>query len=227
MPTSMTSLVIVLFAILPGIPAYSIYKMLLGQNWRDSDWEKIAKILLLSLAGVIAYVIFARYLVLPMPSYLIPTTFEIDSFGSSNLFPIAISLLGHFSFSVLSALAVVSFLRLLSKWVPSSLYPSAWDDFIRSHVPDHWVVISLNNGEAYAGFLRSVDASVNQSDRDLVLREPAHYKATKGNYEVTSFQDMFIPAGLISSIATVHDPAMDKRITSIGNSLFPEELDHE
>ena len=110
-----------------------------------------------------------------------------------------------------------------SKWTPTSPYPAAWDDFIRIGVQKHWVVIRLTNGEAYAGIIQYVDTSVNQRERDIVLLEPAIYLEKKQTYKVIPYQHLFLPAALISSVAVVYDPNVDKRITQIGLNLFLEE----
>jgi hypothetical protein len=71
-----------------------------------------------------------------------------------------------------------------------------------------------------------VDISVSQAERDIVLAEPAQFIEKENNYKVTPYQQLFLPAALIFSIAVVHNPEIDKRITSIGSNLFPKESDN-
>ncbi len=137
--------------------------------------------------------------------------------------PIALSLLGHLIASVIVAILTILGVRIFSKWTLTSPYPSAWDDFIRVDVPKHWVVVRLINGEAYAGMIRIADTSVNQAERDIVLAEPAQFVENEKNYKIIPYQQLFLPAALISSVAVVYDPNVDKRITQIGINLFPEE----
>lgn len=113
-------------------------------------------------------------------------------------------------------------MRLLGRWLP--VYAGAWDDFVRLCVPEHWVVVSTNNGDTYAGMVRTADVSVKQDERDLVLIEPAQYKDAENNYLVLPYQSMFLSATIISSIAVVHDPERDvKRRSDVGQWLFPNE----
>ncbi|MBI5291489.1 MAG: hypothetical protein HY872_06405 [Chloroflexi bacterium] len=223
MPTTIAALVIVLFAILPGIPAYEIYRMFFGADWRATDWEKIVGIIGFSAGGLIIYTIVSSVISLPPPVYVIPATFDSASFGISSLLPIAVSYLGHSIASITVAILTILGIRLVTKWTPTTPYPAAWDDFIRVDVQKHWVVVRLTNGEAYAGTLRYVDTSVNQAERDLVLAEPAQFIEIEKNYKVIPYQQLFLPAALVSSVAVVYDPDVDKRISKVGSTLFLEE----
>jgi hypothetical protein len=91
---------------------------------------------------------------------------------------------------------------------------------VRSHVPNHWVVIGLNSGEIYAGKLKVADIAASTEERDLVLEEPALYNTESGQYISTSYQYMFIKSKTLYSIAAVNEPATDQRIIPIGEALF-------
>lgn len=223
MPTTIAALVIILFAILPGLPAYNIYRIFYGSNWRATDWEKIIGIIGFSTGGLILYTIVSTIFKLPLPVYIIPSTFDYDSFGTSTLVSIAASYIGHLMGSVLVASIAILCVRFLSKWTPTTPYPAAWDDFICVDVQKHWVVVRLTNGEAYAGMISYVDTSVKHAERDLVIAEPAKYIEENKNYQIIPYQKIFIPAMLISSVAVVYDPTIDNRITKIGSYLFPKE----
>lgn len=226
MPNTIETLIILLFAVLPGIPAYSIYKTFFGADWRETEWEKVIKIIIFSLTGIIAYILVSTLIKLPPPIYIIPSTFDTGTFGVASLLPIALSLTGHFITSSLIAFVVVMIIRLFGRWTPSTPYPAAWDDFIRKDVPGHWVVVRLVNSETYAGYIKNADTSVSQDERDIVLAEPALYNEKEKNYKTVPYQQLFLPASMISSIATVYEPENDKRITRIGSNLFPEDVDN-
>lgn len=223
MPDTVIGLVILLFAVLPGVPAYSIYKTFYGSDWRETDWEKVIKVVIFSLAGIIMYTLVSALVKLPPPIYIIPSTFEPSTFGVTSLLPIALSLTGHFISSILVAILAVLATRFIGRWTPSTPYPAAWDDFIRQDVQGHWIVVRLTNREAYAGYIKNADISVSQSERDIVLAEPAIYNEKEKNYKTIPYQQLFLPASMISSIATVYNPKSDERITSIGSNLFPKE----
>lgn len=125
--------------------------------------------------------------------------------------------------SELIALVTIGVFKVLGKYLPNSPYPAAWDDFVRNDIPKHWAAIKLKKGEAYAGIIKYADISVHQGERDIVLSEPARYDKEKQVYSAVSYQGMFLPAGLISSIAVVTDPDRDNRVTPIGSTLFQEE----
>jgi hypothetical protein len=222
MPTTIVALIIVLFAALPGVPAHNIYKTFIGSDWRETEWEKLVNVIGFSLGGMVVYVVVSSITSLPPPLYVLPSTFELTSFGVTTLLPIALSLLGHFISAALVAIVAILGIRFFGKWAPSTPYPAAWDDFIRVDVPKHWVVVRLANGEAYAGFIKNADISVSQSERDLVLSEPALFSEKDSNYKVIPYQQLFLPSSMISSIAVVHNPEIDPRITEIGSNLFSE-----
>lgn len=226
MPGTIIGLIILLFAVLPGVPAYSIYKTFFGSDWRETEWEKVIKVVIFSLSGIIVYVMVSALVKLPSPIYIIPSTFNPDTFGVASLLPIALSLTGHFISSLLIAIIAVLVTRFIGRWTPSTPYPAAWDDFIRQDVQEHWVVIRLANSETYAGYIKNADVSVSQSERDIVLAEPALYSEKEKNYKTIPYQRLFLPASMISSIATVHNPKSDERITKIGSSLFTEDIDN-
>jgi len=225
MPDTIIGLIILLFAVLPGVPAYSIYKTFFGSDWRETEWDKIITVVIFSLLGIVTYIIVSTIIRLPSPIYIIPATFNPDTFGVASLLPIALSVTGHFVFSILIAIVAVLITRFFGRWTPSTPYPAAWDDFIRQDVQRHWVVVRLTNNEAYAGYIKNADASVSQSERDIVLAEPALYSEKEKNYRTIPYRQLFLPASMISSIATVHDPDSDKRITKIGTNLFTEDVD--
>jgi hypothetical protein len=223
MPSTLTELLIILFAILPGFPAYLVYKSYFGTDWRATDWEKVIGIISFSVGGLIVYILISSIIILPKPLYLLPTTFDPKSFGTGSLLPIALSYFGHSISSIIIAFLIVICIRIVSKWCSSSPYPAAWDEFIRADVPDHWIVIRLNNDETYAGMINYGDTSVSLAERDIVLIEPAKFDETSKLYKMLPYQKLFLPAGLIASIAIVYNPDKDERITKIGSTLFAKE----
>ena len=227
MPTTIIALLIIVFAILPGYPAIAVYQRLFGSDWRKTDWEKIVNIVAFSIGGLMLYILMASVTKLPQPIYVIPATFNQDTFGTGSLVTIALSFFGHIIGSILVALLWVGILKLVTKFAPISVYPAAWEDFIRVDVQEHWVVVGLTNGEAYAGIIDHVDTSVCQTERDLILKEPGKYDQKTGNYVTTPYQSMFLPAGLISSIATCYDPKLDERIVPINTPIFERKVSDE
>ncbi|MGA9397812.1 MAG: DUF6338 family protein [Anaerolineaceae bacterium] len=227
MPDTLVSLLIIIFAIIPGLPALAIYQRLFGSNWREKEWEKIAAIVAFSVIGLMVYVLISSIFKLPQPIYVIPATFDRGVFGTESLVTIALSFIGHIAGSIIVALICVGSLKLVTKLALVSVYPSAWEDFVRDNVCKHWVVVNLTNGESYAGYIDHVDVSVGQNERDLILNEPAMYDKKTKNYITNRYQSIFLPAELVSTIATCYNPETDKRIVPIHTPLLTRKKANE
>jgi hypothetical protein len=222
MPTEISSLLILILAILPGIPGERIFSRFTGSDWREKEWETIIRILIFSVIGLLVYSSLSPLLKLPEPLYIFPSTFSAEKVDSINLPSLSIAYLCHWLTSALFGLIIGYISHLIAKKTPSLIYPSTWDIFIKKHVHLHWVIISLNNKEIYAGMLSVADLSVQTSERDIVLEEPALYIEEDNNYKSLQYKAIFIPASLISSIAVVHDPDVDQRVTQVNTYLFKE-----
>jgi hypothetical protein len=83
-------------------------------------------------------------------------------------------------------------------------------------------VVSLESDDSYAGVLERADTCVRQGERDIILGEPARYSEEKANYIALPYQYLFIPGTMVGSIAVVHDPDLDTRLSSVGCPLFLE-----
>lgn len=227
MPTTIVAIIIIVFALLPGYPAYKLYKSINGIDWRTNDWEKIIIVVGFSLAGFVFYVLFTTFTGLPSPIYVFPDTFTAINFTISTLPLIAKSLLGHFIVSLLISAIVIFFSRIITKVTRFSNFPSAWDNFINFDVSKHWVIVKTKDGDAYAGILDFVDSSVTQGERDIILKEPAKYDKSVENYKVLEYQFLFLPSSLICSIGVVADSVNDNRVSKIGTNLFPTKVENE
>lgn len=131
------------------------------------------------------------------------------------------ALLGHFVGSAAAGAASGLGLRAIARFRSASAFYSAWDHFVRHCAKDHWVILTLQNGESYSGFIETADVSVASSERDMILREPAFYDKEADEYSTMQYQSLFIPGSFLSSIATVHDPT-DRRIIPAGQAVFPK-----
>jgi hypothetical protein len=90
------------------------------------------------------------------------------------------------------------------------------------------VAVTLQNGDAYVGVVKTCDVAVEQDERDLVLSEPALYDDEQRDYVALPYQELFIPASLRYSMAVIHDPDRDQRIVPVGESPFKrKEEPHE
>lgn len=214
------NLFVLLFAVLPGFPAYWLFGVFYGRDWRQNYSERLVPIVLISLAGLIVYIFAASKFQLPSPVYLFPSTFQAENFNETSLPTIATAVLGHFLCSILIVLSVIGCLKLSNKWLPNSPHPAAWDEFVRSLMPKRWVLVALSNGDVYIGSVKAVDTSVNQKERDLVLSEPAVYDESAKKYIATPYQYIFLAAELVYFVGALSDSDIDKRLTEIGEPIF-------
>ena len=72
MPTTLTALLILLFAIVPGMFGEMVYRIIAGTDWRETQWSKVARIIGISIAGLVLYIVLASLTGLPTPQYLFP-----------------------------------------------------------------------------------------------------------------------------------------------------------
>jgi hypothetical protein len=228
MPTTVEALLVLFFAITPGIPGDKMYRALVGADWRQKDWESILRLLLISALGLALYSISAKKWGWPAPIYVTPETFRSGGISPSNLYLLFVPYIGHLVGATFAGLLVGGGQRLLLTFYPfRSLYPAAWNQFIRSCVhtggSGRWVLVTLNSGDVYVGFVTAADISVAANERDIILGEPAKYDEQQKNYLALPYQQIFLPASLVTQIAVLYDPGVDtKRLTPVGKPIFKE-----
>ncbi|MDO3377705.1 DUF6338 family protein [Geoalkalibacter halelectricus] len=221
MPDTIVGLLIIVIAIFPGLIGDKIYRDLVGVDWREKEWQGVLRLVGFSVVGVTLYALASSFFNWPSPVHIIPSTYETLSSQTSNFAIIFIPYSGHLLGGGIAGLLAAWGAKLLSKCSSSSAFPCAWDQFVRSYVPNHWVVIGLESGEVYAGKLKVADVAASSEERDLVLEEPALYNTESGQYISTPYQYIFIKSKTLYSIAAVNEPTTDQRIIPIGESLFP------
>lgn len=220
MPDTIVGLLIIVIAVFPGLIGDKIYRVLVGVDWREKQWQGVLRLVGFSVVGVTLYALASDFFYWTPPMHILPSTYETISSQATNLHSIFIPYSGHLLGGGIAGLLGALGAKLLAKCSSSSAFPCAWDQFVRSHVPNHWVVIGLESGEVYAGKLKVADIAASSEERDLVLEEPALYSIESNQYISTPYQYMFIKSKMLYSIAAVSDPTIDKRIVPIGNALF-------
>jgi hypothetical protein len=203
--------------LLPGALADWVYRKLIGVRWGE-DQLKFG----LRLTGFSIFS-FALYCVAclsgaPQPTYIFPALFS--AIVPATLPSIAAAYLGHCAAGIVTGLLAAGATLITSRMGRFSGYPCAWDVFVRDCAANRMIAITLQNGDAYAGILKACDASVMQQERDMVLSEPAIYSEKTSDYAALPYQHLFIPAGLVYSVASIHDPERDKRMVPVGESPF-------
>lgn len=212
-------LLILLLAILPGTVADRLYRTIIGVHWQEKEWQMVLRLLMFSIVGAGLYSIVANYFGGPQLTYLFPSSYTSGAITPNTLHLAFAAYAGHFLGATLVGLFIVAANKLLAPWVTT--YPGGWDTFVRDCVKGHFVVVALENTQAYAGYIKSADASVAKSERDLILQEPALYQ--NGQYIALPYQYLFLPASLVSSIGVIYDNALDgNRLTQIGMPVFAQ-----
>ena len=222
MPT-LSSIFVIIFALVPGIVADYIFHLRIGVDPTEKEWRSVLRIISFSVGGLVLYWLIATSLCLPQPTYIFPELLKkVDpSTVDSVLF---LPFLGHLIGATIIGLIIPSCLGYLAEWFGNSPHPFAWDTFLRRHIPNHWVIVTLRSGEAYAGIVRLADTAAPSNKRDMILGEPAIYDENTGNYVSLAYQDLFITASSIYSIAVVYDPDLDtERRVLPGEPLFVQQ----
>jgi len=219
MPDTVASVLIIVIAVFPGLIGDRIYRSLVGVDWREKEWQGILRLIGFSVVGLTIYALIAEGLDWSPPLHILPTVYTNLSPDNMKFSQIFLPYGGHLVGGSFAGLLGAAGAKILAKFSYRSVYPSAWDEFIRSHVPNHWVVLGFESGEVYAGKLKVADVSSSSDERDLVLEEPALYDPEAGTYTSTSYQYLFIKAKTVYSIAAVHEPT-DNRIVPIGQVIF-------
>lgn len=223
-PSAIGALIIVAICVLPGLPGEKCYRMLAGGDWREEAWSRVLRMIGFSVVGLMLYVTATAVTSLPFPAYLLPH--GLHDLTPRLIYDLTVALIGHFASAMIAGASAALLVRFASRFSSGSAYGSAWDHFIRNSIERHWVVVGLQNGDAYAGYIHVVDSKMSSPDRDVLLLEPAQYDSQEHCYRATEYQTLFLAGAMISSIATVHDPT-DKRLTTPGEKIFVSEENHE
>ncbi|HEV3073211.1 MAG TPA: DUF6338 family protein, partial [Thermoanaerobaculia bacterium] len=209
--STLAGILLLVFAVLPGVPGERLYRTFVGSDWREDQWKKTLHLLTFSVFGLALYAGIAPLLHAPFPTYLSPVLLEQAAKDEVSFRRMLLALLGHFAGSSVAGVISGVSMRSVARVMSASAYYSAWDHFVRHCAKKHWVVVTLQNGETYSGFIETADISVAGSERDLILREPASYDQERDEYRASKYQSLFLPGSSLSSIATVYEPT-DKRI---------------
>jgi len=224
-PSTIGALIIIAICVLPGVPGEKVYGLLIGGDWREEAWSRVLRMIGFSVLGLMLYITATGIFRLPFPPYLLPRM--VPNLTPQVIYASTIALFGHFAGATVAGAGSALVMRLLGHIASRSAYGSAWEHFIRDSIDGHWVVIGLQNGDAYAGYIRVVDSKLNSPDRDVLLLEPARFDEVQQRYRATEYQALFLAGATISSIATVHDPGTDARLTQPGEDIFAAEDSHE
>lgn len=221
------TVLIVSLGVLPGFPGEKLYSRIMGRSWLEKDFEYVIRVLAFSVGGLLCYSLIATA-GLPTPDHVLPRTYQEQNLTSDALPRLALGYIGHALGSTLLGLLSGGFHLRIRRWLPATTaHPDAWDNFVQSYAQSRWILVTLRNGESYAGMLQQADISREPDYRDIVLCEPAKYDPSQENYQATSLQYLYLTGEQIASIAAVTDLNKDVRLTKINEFIFEREEEHE
>lgn len=222
MVDTISALLILIFAVIPGILGNGIYELIIGSNWKEELFSKTVRIVGFSFFGLIFYILIGvQYFNLPVPIYIFPETYTAAQITNSQLIQAAQAWFMNFVVATLIAVIYAFSIKIVFRRFNITHLPDTWDKLVRSKVAEHWVVVNLKGGGSYLGMLESANISVDAKDRDILLLEPARYEPKINNYVAINVQYLFIAGSFISSVGTV-PTSTDDRITQIGELIFTQ-----
>lgn len=226
MELNLWALIAIAVGVVPGLPGETLYRLVAGSNWREDSLGRVFRIVAFSLAGLVLVSLACRLLHLSLFSDLSIAVVS-KNFSDRVVFSIAVLIIGQIVGSTAAGVGSGLLVRLASRWSSVTPYSDGWNRYVTEYVPRHWVVVRLLDGSAYAGILARADMTAPPEDRDIILSEPAEYDKTSGDYYSLSYQHLFVPGTSIASLAVVHDPQTDSRVTPVGGRLFEKESQDE
>lgn len=207
MPSTINGLIIFIVVLLPGVPGERLYNSWTGLDWRENKLQRTIRIVSISIAGLVPYIIAAHASGLPLPLYIFPETYT--AITGADLVQIAWAYTGHTGFAITAA-AVGGYLQdWMAEQRDQTTYPSAWDDLVRDLADGRWIVVALKNGDVFLGGLQEADINAPREDRDLILSQPARYSDAEEDYIGTDYQYLYLPQAQIESIAVMYDRQKD------------------
>jgi hypothetical protein len=219
MPRTINGLIIFIVVLLPGVPGERLYNSWTGLDWRENKLQRVIRIIAISVAGLIPYIIASNAAGLPLPLYVFPDTYATVT--GETLVQMAWAYTGH----TVCAVTVAAVGGYVQDWVAEqrdeTTYPSAWDDLVRDLAQERWVVVALENGDIFLGGIQEADINAPREDRDLILSQPARYSDDEQDYIGTNYQYLYLPQAQIESIAVMYDRERDgDRWVPPGGRLF-------
>jgi hypothetical protein len=218
-----TSLVVLLFVVVPGFLADSVFRLTYGER-RLTDFERTVRSLIFSAFGLLAYLALAQgidALVALSPRYrgiapwlLSPPYLQAlgDSAGKTGVVLGLTAFLPFLLHTLVTLLLALAWGWVLSRpWVEGlygrstgrstggSAWQILWGRLHPSDAPARWLTVRLSGGLRVMGRLQVADDL--SGDKDLVLGDPWFWDAEKADWFAENTRYIFIPAGKIESIA--------------------------
>lgn len=230
---SIKGIFLFIFGLIPGVPGETIYSKKVGLSWRENKLRRVTRTLVISICGLILYILTGELLaygigteVLIEPIHVMPSRLE-GGLGEVDATQVALAYLGHVLFSTAAGVSIAYSWDAVAEQISGHSYPSAWESLVNKHSRNGWVIVTLQNGDSYAGMIETADNNVHRENRDVLLKEPAQHNPEIGGFVVIRHQYLFLPAELIRSVSVLHDPEEDgSRVTTVGETILDDGYSH-
>lgn len=229
MPTTLTAAVVMVVLLVPGIIGESIYSRAVRSEQGGKDVLVILRVVMVSVLGLIIYMILTQICCLPYPAYLshdIYTAKGLEIISRDLTRGVIVPYVGHIIGGVIVGIIGVPLSGFIRIGFRQPQYDSAWDAFCLSFArapkgSGRWVQVTLVDGRLMIGILRGFDAYDKDGDRDIILEEPEYWNDALKKYEVYPVQSIFLPTSQIGAIGVLYDKALDTRETELPEQSEP------
>lgn len=208
MPSTVNGLLIFILALVPGVPGEAIYSHTIGTHYQESQVRRITRIIVISVSGLIAYVLlggfgkWSGWFVLPEPIYVIPGTFA-EGVSVEQTYRITEVYIWHVILATLVGVAITYSWKYAFSLVESAPYPSAWDKLVTAEMNNRWVVVESVEGNSFLGQIDRANAKAKEGRRDLILEKPRRYDEETGGYVRSEYSKVYFREDEYHRIAVV------------------------
>jgi hypothetical protein len=205
----LNALLVVLLLALPGIAGNAIYTKVTGTTWREEPWRIIFRVFSISIGGLLLYAIVGSLVNTPLPNYLSLETLDTFALKRTASLRMALACLGQF----IAAMIVGFIAGKVSQWLASGTrqtrFVDGWHEFVSVHANGHWVVVGINGGATYAGYVQMAGAEKKADERDIILSEPAVYQTDQEKYVPLPYNYLYLPGKVVDSVAIANGEPAD------------------
>jgi hypothetical protein len=216
MSDTLNALLVILFFALPGIAGNAIYMKATGINWREEPGRTVVRIFSISLGGLLLYVLVGSLLNAPLPSYLSLDTLDTLALRRTASIRMSIAFIGHLLAAILVGFAAAK-MSQVGKGPGQTGFVDGWHEFVSAHANGHRAVVETNRGATYAGYIQMAGPEKKADERDVILAEPAVYRADQDKYLPLPYNYLFLPGKIVDSVAITNGES-DNRLESLQDS---------
>jgi hypothetical protein len=210
----LNALLVILLLALPGIAGNAIYTKVTGTTWREEPWRIVLRVFSISIGGLLLYAIVGSLVNTPLPSYLSLETLDTFALKRTASLRMSLACLGHFMAAMIVGFVAGKASQWLDNRTGRTRFVDSWHEFVSVRANGHWVVVGINSGATYAGYVQMADPKKKADERDIILAEPAVYRPDQEKYFSLPYNFLYLPGKIVDSVAIANSEPAD-RLTSI------------